>query len=186
MSSHFGYLIPDKPFDIGEFKRMITTIFKNSKIIDGYYDEKYSWFCAGDNSHSMFSKDNDDDNSAFEYVEIHDTINKRLIPDCSSQSYGAKCSKCKVDIEDAFMEVFNKLADMEFDGSAETDMTSLSVKCENCEYLNKLFEIKFDVETKITNQYMCFVEIDGDFNKDLVKKISKILNCNFSIIYGSL
>jgi hypothetical protein len=44
MSSLFGYLIPDKSYEIGEFKRMITIMLKNSKIIDGYYDEKNSWF----------------------------------------------------------------------------------------------------------------------------------------------
>ena len=64
MSSSFGYLIPTKTFEIGQFKQLITSILESQEIIDGFYEEEYQWFAAGKNSHSIFKEHNDDTNPA--------------------------------------------------------------------------------------------------------------------------
>jgi hypothetical protein len=88
MSISFGYLIPKETFEVGKFKTYITSVLESQEIIDGYYEEEYQWFAAGKNSHSIFKEGNDDTNPAFEYVEIHDTVNNRIIPDCTVDDYG--------------------------------------------------------------------------------------------------
>jgi len=51
MSSPFGYLIPKKSFEVGQFKKLVTSILEKEEIINGYYEEEYQWFAAGQNSH---------------------------------------------------------------------------------------------------------------------------------------
>ena len=64
MSSTFGYLIPDKPLNIGRFSETIISFLKNQKVINGYYEEQYQWYAAGDNSHSIFTEKGDGINPA--------------------------------------------------------------------------------------------------------------------------
>jgi hypothetical protein len=184
MSSPFGYLIPKKPFEIGQFKKLVTSILEKEEIIDGYYDEEYQWFAAGENSHSFFKDKNDDANRAFEYVEIHDTLNNRIIPDCTSDNYGAKCNNCEENLDDNLSDVLMELAELESENGTESDMTQLIIECQGCNHANKITDINFDLPVKFNNQFVCFVEINSEFDEGRISDVAKKLDCNFEIIYG--
>ncbi|WP_121357791.1 hypothetical protein [Flavisolibacter nicotianae] len=96
MSETTVYLIPKKYFEAGEFKAKIETAFGKRKFIDGYYDEDSNWFAAGDNAYFLFDDSSEDENSPFEYVEIHDTANKRLLPEGLQDP--VECPFCQADI----------------------------------------------------------------------------------------
>jgi len=186
MSSSFGYLIPKKTFEIGQFKEFITSVLQDQEIIDGYYEEEYQWFAAGNNSRSIFKEGNDENNPAFEYVEIHDTVNNRIIPDCTEDSYGAKCNSCKATLDDNLSDVLMDLADMESDSGIETDMTQLTIECHNCNYANKITDIDFDLPVRFKNQFICFVEIDSEFDHEKIMEVAHKLDCTFDILYGRI
>jgi hypothetical protein len=184
MSSPFGYLIPKRNYEIGQFKKLITSLLETQLIIDGYYDEEYQWFAAGKNSHSIFKENNDPINPAFEYVEIHDTVNNRIIPDSTSDNYRAKCGSCKGIIDDGLMDALWNLADEENESGIETDMTLLTIECPHCQCTNKITDISFDLPVRFKNQFACFVEIDSEFNEGRIKEIFKQLDSSFEILYG--
>ncbi len=186
MSSSFGYLIPKKSFDIGQFKKSITSILEAQKIIGGYYEEKYQWFAAGKNSNSIFQESDDNDNPAFEYVEIHDTVNSRIIPDCTEERYEAKCNNCKANLDDNLSEVLMDLADVESESGIETDMTHLTIECNSCNLSNKISDIDFGLTVRFKNQFVCFVEIESEFDDEKIKEVADILDCTFEILYGRL
>jgi hypothetical protein len=183
MSASCGYLISDKSFPVGQFAKLIGTILKNYQVINGYYDKEQGTLAAGQNSFFIFSNNQNSSDIAFEYADIHDTTNNRLIPDSSSEGYGANCRNCKENIDEDLYDVLNDLYEREFDTCVETDMTNLEISCSNCGHINKLADIKFDFETEIKNQYIQFVDIESDFNLDKVKEIGKLMNCDFKIIY---
>lgn len=185
MSSTFGYLIPDKPLNVGLFREVILSFLNNQKVIDGYYEEKYQWYAAGDDSHSIFVEKGDEINPAFEYVEIHDTINNRIIPDCTSADYGAKCANCKTNLDEILSEILIDLADQESENGNETDMALLVVNCESCHHNNNLRELEFELEVKVANQFACFVEIDSEFNVKKLNELASLLDCKLDIIYGA-
>jgi hypothetical protein len=186
MSSSFGYLIPKKTFEIGQFKKLITSILEAQEIIDGYYEEEYQWFAAGKNSHSIFKESNEDKNPAFEYAEFHDTVNKRIIPDCTEDNYGAKCNNCKTNLDDNLSDVLMDLSDVESESETETDMTQLTIECHNCNQTNKISDINFDLPVRFKNQFVCFVEIDSEFDEEKIKEVANKLDCTFEILYGRL
>lgn len=184
MSSPFGYLIPNKPFEVGQFKKLLTSILEKEEIIDGYYDEELQWFAMGNKSHYIFKDVDDELPHCFEFVEIHDTINNRIIPDCTSEKYGAKCKNCKEDLDDSLNDVLMELAELESENGIESDMTRLVIICRSCNNANKITDIDFDLTVKFNSQFACFVEINSDFDEDKISQIAKFLNCNFDIIYG--
>ena len=186
MSSSFGYLIPTKTFEIGQFKKLITSLLESQEIIDGFYEEEYQWFAAGKNSHSIFKENNDDTNPAFEYVEIHDTVNNRVIPDCTEDNYGARCNNCKTDLDDTLSDVLMELAGVESENGTETDMIQLTVECQNCKHTNKITDINFDLPVRFKNQFVCFVEIDSEFDEGKINDVANKLDCTFEILYGRL
>ena len=186
MSSSFGYLIPTKTFEIGQFKKLITSLLESQEIIDGFYEEEYQWFAAGKNSHSIFKENNDDTNPAFEYVEIHDTVNNRVIPDCTEDNYGAKCNNCKTDLDETLSDALMELADVESESGTETDMIQLTVECQNCKHTNKITDINFDLPVRFKNQFVCFVEIDSEFDEGKINDVANKLDCTFEILYGRL
>ena len=183
MSASCGYLIPDKSFSLGEFTKEIRAVLDQQKVLKGYYNKEQGRLAAGQNSFLIFSDNLNNSSIAFEYSEIHDTINNRLIPESSSQGYGANCKNCKENIDEDFYDALNNLYEHEFDTGLETDMTNLEIKCANCGHINKLADIRFDFETAINNQYIQFVDIESDFNLSKVKEIGQLMNCNFRIIY---
>ena len=178
-------MIPEKSLDVGQFREVVISFLKSQDIIDGYYEEQYQWYAAGDNSHSIFNGEDDEVNPAFEYVEIHDTINNRIIPDCTSEDYGAKCANCKTSLDDILNETLSDLADQEFENGSETDMALLVVKCKNCDHTSNLNSLEFKLNVKITNQFACFVEIDNEFNDKKLNQLASLLDCKLDIILGS-
>jgi 5-methylcytosine-specific restriction endonuclease McrA len=184
MSSSFGYLIPKKPFDIGQFSKLVRSVLEKEKIINGYYEEEYQWFAAGQNAYSFFTRKADDINPAFEYVEIHDTINNRIIPDCTSENYGAKCNNCKENLDDGLSDELIELSDLESESGRESDMAQLVIECQRCNHANKITEINFDLPVKFNNQFLCFVEIESDFDEEKINDFAKILGSDFEIVYG--
>jgi len=185
MSSSFGYLIPSKTFDVGQFKNALVSILEKKKIIDGYYEKKYQWYAAAEDSHSIFTESEDEENPGFEYLEIHDTINNRLIPDCTSDNYGAKCINCKTNLDDILSEALFALAETESESGEETDMALLVVVCSNCQHNNPIQNIPFDLEVRVTNQFACFVEIDNEFDDQMIAELSLLLDCKLDIVYGT-
>ena len=79
MSASCGYLIPDKSFSLGEFTKAIRTILEQQKVLKGYYDKEQGRLAAGENSFLIFSDNLNNSPIAFEYADIHDTINNRLM-----------------------------------------------------------------------------------------------------------
>jgi hypothetical protein len=186
MSSSFGYLIPNKEFDVGEFRKKIIAILEAKEIIKGYYEPKYQWFAAGSNSHSIFEEISDDNNPAFEYVEIHDTDNFRIIPDCTSETYEAKCNECKADLDDTISEILMDLAEVESENEAESDMRNIKVVCSNCNFSNGISDIEFGTTVRIRNQFICFVDIESEFDDEKIKELSANFDCTFETIYGQM
>jgi hypothetical protein len=186
MSSSFGYLIPNKTFEVGQFRKLITSNLEAQEIIDGYYEEEFQWFAAGKNSHSIFKESTDDTNPAFEYVEIHDTVNNRIIPDCTEDSYGAKCNNCKTNLDDTLSDLLMDLSDVESESGNETDMTQLIIECHNCNQTIKITDVMFDLPVRFRNQFACFVEIDSEFDEEKIKEIAIKFDCTFEILYGTL
>jgi hypothetical protein len=184
MSSSYGYLIPNKSFEVGQFKERVISILEEEKIIDGFYEEEFQWFASGENANSIFF--NNEINSTFEYVEIHDTPNHRIIPDCTSENYEGKCNSCKNNLDEILSEKLMEVADLESENGIEIDITQLTVDCESCNKTNKIFEIDFDTPVRFSNQFICFVEIDNDFDKERTKEIALKLNCELEILYGRL
>jgi hypothetical protein len=99
MSETTAYLIPKKHFDVGEFEAQIKAAFERLEMIDGYYNEDNNWFAAGDSAHLLFADSAVDDNPPFEYIEIHDTENKRLLPEGCQEP--VDCPFCQADISEA-------------------------------------------------------------------------------------
>lgn len=186
MSSQLVYLIPKKSFEIGTFKKAVTSVLEKEEVIHGYYDEEYQWFAPGKNSHSFFKDKNDGTNPAFEYLEIHDTVNKRIIPDCTSDNYGAKCNKCNTDLDENLSEILTELADTEFENKTESDMTQLTLKCPGCNHVTMIADANFDLPVRFHNQFACFVEIGSEVDENIINAFAQKLDCNFDIIYGRL
>ncbi len=184
MSSSFGYLIPEKSFEIGQFKKLVTTVLEKEGITNGFYDEANQWFASGKNAHILFEDQNDGTNSAFEYVEIHDTLNNRIIPDCTSDNYGAKCNNCNGSLDDNLSEVMMEMADLESKTGVETDMAQLVIQCQHCNHTNKINHIIFDPPVRLNNQFMCFVEIDSGFEEERINELATKLDCAIEVLYG--
>lgn len=169
MSSSYGYLIPNKSFGVGHFKERAISILEEERIIDGYYKEEFQWFASGENSNSIFF--NSEIDATFEYVEIHDTPNHRIIPDCTSENYEGKCNSCKNNLDNILSEKLTELAELESENGIEIDITQLSVDCESCNETSKIIEIDFDTPVRFNNQFICFVEIENDFDEERIKEI---------------
>ena len=186
MSASCGYLVPDKSFPAGQFKKAIKTLLETDKVINGYYDEKQGTLAAGHHSFSIFQDNLNNSNIAFEYGDIHDTNNNRLIPEGSSEGYGANCVYCNKPIDDELLDVLNDLYEKEYDSGLETDMTGLEISCGDCMQVNKLSEIQFTQDVEIKNQYIQFVDIESNFDLSKVEEIGKRLNCTLKVFYDRI
>ena len=79
-----------------------------------------------------------------------------------------------------------ELADVESESGTETDMIQLTVECQNCKHTNKITDINFDLPVRFKNQFVCFVEIDSEFDEGKINDVANKLDCTFEILYGRL
>lgn len=184
MSETTAYLIPKKHFEVGEFETKIKTAFESLKLIDGYYDEDGNWFAAGDGAHSLFVDNAVDDDPPFEYVEIHDTENKRLLPEGLQEP--ANCPFCQADISENVNDFLFEMTEKEYDEKNEIDMADAELLCPHCSKKSKLSALTYHEKIVFSNQYVCFVAILNDINNDKLMEIEKEVGEAFEIIYGSI
>lgn len=184
MSETTAYLIPKKHFDVGEFKVKVEDAFEKLKLIDGYYDEDSNWFAAGDNAHSLFTDSSVDENRPFEYVEIHDTANNRLLPEGLQEA--VQCPFCQTDIMEDLNEFLFETTEKEYDEKNETDMAAAELRCPNCGKKSKLSALTYHEKIAFSNQYICFVAILDDINKDKLLELEKEIDAPVEVIYGSI
>ena len=182
--SQLGYLIPQKKFEVGKFEAAIKAIFENEQWMAGYYDEDNNWYTAGTNANALFQVAQATNDPPFEFVEIHDTVNSRIVPE--SNAVGAKCAKCNGDIDESFGDVLFNLSETEYNSGQEINMAKLTLECEHCNYANVIHEIRFDEAILLANQYVCFSEINEDFNEASLNVIAEQLNCKLTVVFGNL
>jgi len=181
MSSTCGYLVPDKEFTVGEFKKAIQTILEKDQII---YKESADSLTAGDRSLSFFTRDSNSSAFAFDSADIHDTVNRRLIPEEWGIGNGAKCQKCQSFLDEQLSDILSDLYEREYDNNQETDMAILPVICDNCQHTNQLIDMYFESDVEIRSQYIQFINIENEFHPDKVKELGDFLNCNLKIFYS--
>lgn len=169
-----GYLIPDKDFSPGEFAKAIHSILELNQVIKGFDDEEQSTLAAGQNSFVLFSDYQNNRKIDFEYAEIYDRTNSRLIPG-SSGDFGDNCKNCLKNIDEDLSDALNDFYEHEYDTGVETDMKTLKISCSNCARINKLVDIRFDFETEIKNQFIQFIDIGSDFNLDKIKYTGQLM-----------
>jgi hypothetical protein len=184
MSETTAYLIPQKKFEVGKFKKNVEAIFQKLNIINGYYDESRNWFNAGDNANIVFEIDVADENPPFEYVEIHDTENKRLLPEGLQER--VECRNCHTDVKENLNDMLFEITEKEFNEKRETDMAAVELVCPKCGERNKLSEITYNEKTALTNQFICFVAVLDNINENRLEEIARELNTSLEIIYGSI
>ena len=184
MSERTVYVIPKNKFEVGEFKQKVETVFKRLKLINGYYNKDNSWFNAGNNAYFLFEDDLRDENPPFEYLEIHDTKNNRLLPEGLQEP--AECRVCHTDLHDEINELLFTITEKEHDERKETDMTNTLVYCPNCNQERKLSDLSYQEKIAITNQYLCFVDIADDLKESSLVEIEKELKTAFEIIYSGI
>lgn len=184
MSSTCGYLVPDRSFPIGEFKRAIIAFLEKEQIIS--YDADTETSVSEDLSLSLFNCDIHDSGFAFEYATIHDTINRRLVPEEWGEGDGANCQKCQSCCDSQFSEALCDLYELEYENNQETDMALLTIPCGNCGHINHLMNMQLDTPAEIANQYIQFIDIENDFHPGKVKELNTFLNCNLKVFYSRL
>ncbi|RYE57924.1 MAG: hypothetical protein EOP48_04760 [Sphingobacteriales bacterium] len=184
MSETTAYLIPKKHFDVGEFEAKIKAAFKRLELINGYYDEGSKWFAAGDSAHSLFADTAVDDNPPFEYVEVHDTENKRLLPEGLQEP--ANCPFCQADISENVNDFLFETTEKEYDEKNEIDMADAELTCPNCRKKTRLSTLTYREKVAFSNQYVCFVAILDNINEKKLIEIEQQLGSSFEIIYGSI
>lgn len=167
------YFIPQTKFPTGQFKITVEKALEELNLIEGYYDEDDESFAPG----QLLS---------FEYASIRDTDNDRLIPEASSEGYGAVCTHCSADIDDEFYDALNDFYDFEVEHMVEKDMKSVIVTCEKCKKVSKITEIQFKQPATISNQYFQFVDLNDEVNTDLIQKMEAKLGSPLTIIYESM
>jgi ribosomal protein S24E len=173
MATTSVYFIPQTKFTTGQFKTAVEKTLGELHMIDGYYDEEDESYAPGE----LLS---------FEYATIHDTDKDRLIPEASSEGYGATCTNCKADIDDEFYDSLNDFYDFEGEHMVEKDMKSISATCQKCKKVSKLTDISFKQPTAIANQYFQFVDLNSEIENGLIQKIESLLKCPLTIIYESM
>ena len=183
MSSSSGYLIPQKPFIIGQFEKRMKSCLEEDMIINGFYDPEEGLLAAGQKSHALFSGEDDQANPAFEYAEIRDADIKRLIPEGIGPDFVGHCIKCGDLINDPLSDSLNELYEKEYDTGQRTDMSSLEFICETCNHLNKLGDIQFKGDTILISQYVQFVDINDSFDPVKIEWYENRLDCKLRIIY---
>ncbi len=184
MSETTAYLISKRQFKVGEFKLKVETTFGKLNIINGYYNEDNNWFNAGDNAHTIFDVNTMEENPPFEYVEIHDTVNKRLLPEGIQEP--VECKRCLTNVKEDVNDLLFAITEKEFDENRETDMAIVELVCPKCGQISKFSELTYQEEISITNQYVCFVAILENLNEVKLTEIGEQLNTSFEVIYGSI
>jgi hypothetical protein len=184
MSETTAYLIPKKHFEVGEFKSKVETALEKLKLINGYYDEESNWFAAGDNAHLLFANGSPEENPSFEYVEIHDTVNNRLLPEGLQEP--VECKVCHTNVQEDVNELLFSITEKEYDLKREADIATAELLCPTCGQKSKLSALSYHEKIAFTNQYVCFVAILDDINKNKLIEIEKQIEAPFEIIYGSI
>ncbi len=184
MSEKIVYLIPKEHFEVGGFKAKVETIFEKLKLIDRYYDEQYNWFAAGDNAHLLFSDNELDTDARFEYVEIHDTGNSRLLPE--GLQAPVACKICNADVSDDVNDFLFSISEKEYDEKRETNMLALEFLCPNCGIKSRLSALAYNEPIALTDQYICFVGIPGEINRGKFVEIEGYIGTTFELIYNSI
>jgi hypothetical protein len=184
MSETTAYLIPKKHFEVGEFEGKIKIAFEKLKFINGFYDEDSNWFAAGDNAHLLFADGSLEDNPPFEYVEIHDTENNRLLPEGLQES--VECKVCCTDVKEEVNDLLFTITEMEYDAKKEIDMATAEFLCPKCGQRSKFSELTYHEKTAITGQFICFVAILDKINTNKLADIERQIDSQFDIIYGSI
>ena len=167
------YFIPQVKFPTGQFKPTVEKVLGELSIIEGYYDEEDESFAPGE----LLS---------FEYATIHDTDKDRLIPEASSEGYGATCTNCAADIDDEFYDALNDFYDFEGEHMVEKDMKSITATCEKCKKVSKITDIQFKQPTAISNQYFQFVDLNTEVNNELIQTIEAKLGSQLTIVYEKM
>jgi len=151
------YLVPvDEPSPRRRMvKPKIVRYLTENGIIDGFYDEALGWYAAGPRSCELFGTTGDSD-PAFEYAIIYDRSEAHFIPDSQTAGFGARCTSCASNLDDALYRLLEEQGD---DADAK-DMAGASARCDACGTLHPLVGLKAQIDTAVTRFYVTFCVVD--------------------------
>jgi hypothetical protein len=132
----------------------------------------------------LFDDSSKEENPPFEYVEIHDTSNKRLLPEGLQEP--VECPFCQADISEDVNDFLFSITEKEYDEKKETDLAAAELLCPNCAKKSTLSALTYHERVAFTNQYVCFVAVLDDINKDTLAEIEREVEAPFEIVYGSI
>ena len=170
MSTTSAYFIPKTPFAIGQFENTVKSSLERLGIIDGYYDAESKLYACSSNL-------------PFEYASITDSENLRLIPEASSEGYGAVCKYCHKDIDEVLYDAINNFYNLESDSAEKKGMDSILVVCPNCSTSQKLGNLTFTSNAHLANQYFQFVDIDSEISSTVLEQLEASIGSDLDIIY---
>lgn len=170
MSPTSAYFIPVIKFPVGQFKTQTKKVLEELAIIDGYYDEENELYAAYKRI-------------AFEYASIHDTGQDKLIPEASTEGYGATCNNCAADIDEQLYDTINDYYDFESDTGEEKDMKTLLLTCPECNTTIALGDVKFSQPALFANQFFQLVAVNEKIEPGLIKELQSELGCEIKVIY---
>jgi len=114
MSQRNGYLVPDRIFKVGEFRIAVMSILAGTGIINGSYDSLGLRLASGSNSSDIFTFP-DKKRLAFEYAELRDSENLRLIPEGVGEGLEARCPQCNSNVDESLSDAVSEFYEHEYD-----------------------------------------------------------------------
>ncbi|MDF2189226.1 hypothetical protein [Paraflavitalea sp. CAU 1676] len=179
MSQSILYLVPTQEFPIGDFQNIIQEYLTKNQLIDGLYSEEYGWLAAGDNAGGIFL----DSEGAFEYAEIRDSKNLRLVPEEVGPDFTATCVYCGSGLGAILYEKVAEFYENEGEEGSCADFGELSIQCNSCSQSQSITALKLPEDRLLSRQFIQFVEIDSEANPAFIGKLEALLQCELIVIY---
>jgi hypothetical protein len=179
MSQRNLYFVPEQDFPIGKFKSLAEEILTQLRIIDGFYSEEDGMLASGENASSLFKGDS----SSFEYAEVRDSENLRLIPEGVGPDVAVSCGNCGASVGENFYEAVVDFYEKEGDKKRVDDMSLIKIICGSCQKQQYITDLNLPVERLLHKQYIQFVEIESDIDLSKLEEIEHRLGCKLKVLY---